>query len=345
MNKSVHEVAQLVRGTVVGDGDVRITGLGGIAEAVDGDLTFLGSPRFLPHLQTTGAAAVLVPEHCENGTEKPLIHVPDPYHAFTLMLSEYEAETLKHPEGIHPTAVVGKNVALGEGVALDAHVNVSDGCRIGDGAVLYAGVYIGRGSSVGPGTVIYPNATVREGVTIGARCLIHNNASIGSDGFGFQSENGARAKVPQVGQVIIGDDVEIGANSSVDRATCGVTRIGDGTKIDNLVQVGHNVRIGKHCIISGSSAIAGSATIGDNVTIGGMVGVGNYVEIGDNVTVGGRSGVTKSVESGRVVSGFPVTGHDESRRILVSQRRLPQALRQIRELQERLKLLEQRLDG
>ena len=345
MNKSVHEVAEMVRGKVVGDGEVRITGLGGIAEAVDGDLTFLGSPRFLSHLQTTGAAAVLVPEHCVNGTKKPLIQVLDPYRAFTLMLSEIEAETLKHPTGIHPTAVVGKNVTLGKGVALDAHVTLSDGCNIGDGAILYAGVYVGRGASIGAGTVIYPNTTIREGVALGARCLIHNNASIGSDGFGFQSANGARAKVPQVGCVIVGDDVEIGANSSVDRATCGETRIGDGTKIDNLVQIGHNVKIGKHCTISGSSGIAGSATIGDHVTIGGMVGVGDHVEIGDNVMVGGRSGVTKSVEAGRVVSGFPVRDHDESRRIVAGQRRLPQALRKIRQLEERLKLLEQRLDG
>lgn len=345
MNKSVHEVAEMVRGTVVGDGDVRITGLGGIAEAVDGDLTFLSHPRFLSHLYTTGAAAVLVSEQCDNGTEKPLIRVPDPYRAFAIMLSEFEAETLQHPTGIHPTAVIGENVTLGQGVALDAHVILAPGSSIGADAVLYAGVYIGRGSSVGPGTVIYPNTTVREGVTIGARCLIHNNASIGSDGFGFQSANGAPTKIPQVGSVVIGDDVEIGANSSVDRATCGETRVGDGTKIDNLVQVGHNVKIGKHCTISGSTGIAGSAVIGDHVTLGGMVGVGNHVEIGDNVTVGGRSGVTKSVESGRIVSGFPVTDHSESRRILASQHRLPQALRRIRDLEERMKLLEQRLDG
>ncbi len=345
MNKSVYEVAEMVRGTVVGDGDVRITGLGGIVEAADGDLTFLGDPRFLPHLQTTGAAAVLVPEQCVNGTEKPLIQVFDPYRAFTLMLSEYEAETLKHPQGIHPTAAVGENVTLGEGVALDAHVVLSEGCSVGEGAVLYAGVYVGRGSSIGAGTVIYPNTTVREGVTIGARCLIHNNASIGSDGFGFHYANGALAKVPQVGLVIIGNDVEIGANSSVDRATCGETRIGNGTKIDNLVQVAHNVKIGQHCTISGNSAIAGSASIGDNVTIGGMVGVGNQVEIGDNVMVGGRSGVTKSVDSGRVVSGFPVSDHNEARRILMSQRRLPQALRRIRNLEERLEAMEQRRNG
>lgn len=345
MNMSVRDIAELVGGTVVGDGDVRVTGVNGIEEAGQGELTFLGSPRYLSYLETTQAAAILVPQDSDGHATQPTIQVASPYLAFAMVLQRCESETLRHPTGIHPTAAVGEDVTLGENVALDAHVRIADGCRIGDNTVLYAGAYVGRDSAIGPDCVIYPNVVIRERVTIGARCILHSNASIGSDGFGFAPVDGIQAKIPQIGEVEIGDDVEIGANSAVDRATCGQTRIGDGTKIDNQVQIGHNVHVGRNCVISGGTALAGSARIGNNVTVAGQAGIAGHIEVGDNVVVAGRGGVTKSVEPNKTVSGFPAMDHATAKRIQVSQRRLPDALKRIRSLESRIDELEERLNG
>ena len=344
MNKSLDEIAKLVSGKVVGDGSIRVTGLSGIKEASGEDLTFLSSPRFLPYLETTSAAAVLVPPTCKKA-QKTLILVEDPYLAFTKMLENYESENRKHPHGIHPTAVIGENVVLGDNVALDAHVRIADNCQIGAGAVIYAGAYIGANSTIGPGTVVYPNAVLRESTIVGSNCLIHSNASIGSDGFGFVNDDGQKSKIPQIGTVLLDDDVEIGSNTSIDRATCGQTFIGKGTKIDNQCQIGHNVRIGSHCTISGGTLVAGSATIGNNVTIGGDASIGGHLEIGDNVIIAGRTGVTKSIAAGRIVSGFPPYDHVVNKRIMVSQRRLPDALKKLKELEKRLAELEGQRNG
>ena len=340
MNKTLNEIAGFIGGTVLGDGAVRITGLNGIKEASVGDLSFVADAAYLAYLDTTEASAILVPPGYANG-KRPLIEVSDPYQAFAKLLKSVESECLSHPEGIHPTAVIGKNVTLGKNVALDSHVRIADDCEIGDDVVLYSGVYIGRGSGVGAGTVIFPNTTVRERITIGKRCLIHSNVAIGSDGFGFSRQDGAQGKIPQVGTVIIGDDVEIGSNTAVDRATCGVTTIGDGSKIDNLVQIGHNASIGKHCTLCAKVGVAGSATVGDNVTIGGGSLINGHIEVGDNVTIGGFSGVTKSIKAGQVVSGFPAINHEREKRIIASRKRLPEALRRIAELERRLKKLEE----
>lgn len=344
MNKSVDEIAKIVSGTVVGDGSTRITGLNGIREAANGDLTFLGDPRYRPYLETTEAAAILVPPDLTHAP-RPIIQVQNPHMAFALMLKDCEADILKHPTGIHPTAVVGDNVVLGENVALDAHVRVADECSIEDNAVLYAGTYLGRGCTVGEGTILYPNVVVREYTKIGARCIIHSNSSIGSDGFGYVARDGIQARIPQVGTVVLCDDVEIGSNSAVDRATSGQTFIGRGTKIDNLVQIGHNVRIGEHCVLAGGTVVAGSAIIGNHVTVGGVVAINGHLEIGDGVVIGGRSGITKSIEPGRTVSGYPAYDHGEAKRILMGQRRLPDALRRIKQLEARLEKLEKQRNG
>jgi UDP-3-O-[3-hydroxymyristoyl] glucosamine N-acyltransferase len=198
---------------------------------------------------------------------------------------------------------------------------------------------------IGENTVIYPNATLREGVRVGARCLIHAGVVLGSDGFGFAPLDGAWFKVPQTGTVIIGDDVEIGANSAVDRATFGSTVIGRGTKIDNLVQIGHNVRIGEHCVISGMTGVAGSSTVGNHVTIAAQVGIADHVEIGDRVTIAGRSGVISAIEPGQVVSGFPAIDHHTDMRIMAARRRLPELPRlmaRVKALESRIRELEER---
>jgi UDP-3-O-[3-hydroxymyristoyl] glucosamine N-acyltransferase len=345
MNKSVGEIAELVGGTVVGDGTARITGLNGIKQAKAGDLTFAGSRQYLPYVDTTGASAILVNPEVVSSS-RTLIHVKDPYPAFVKVIHACAADAgARHPTGIHPSVVLGRNVLLGREVGIDAHVRIADDAAIGDGVVLYANVYIGRGSRIGAHTIVYPNVTIRDGVTVGARCIIHSGTVLGSDGFGFAPVEGAWFKIPQLGNLIVGDDVEIGANSAVDRATFGSTVIGRGTKIDNLVQIGHNVEIGEHCVISGMSGVAGSATMGNHVTVAAQVGIGDHVEIGDGVTIGARSGVTQSISPGRVVSGFPAMDHQLALRVLAGLRHLPQIPCRIRELERRIQHMEEHLHG
>jgi len=344
MNKSVDEIAEGVGGTIIGDKTTRITGVNGIKQAGPGDLTFARDARYRAFLRTTQAAAVLVSRDVAEG-HKTLIQVESPDLAFAQVLQECSAEHIHHPSGIHATAVMGENVQLGKDVALGAHVVLADECRIGDGAVLYAGTYVGHAATIGPETVIYPNVTVLDGVSVGARCVLHSGVVLGADGFGFAPLEGLWSKIPQVGTVRIGDGVEIGANSAVDRATFGATTIGAGTKIDNLVQIGHNVEIGEHCIVAGMAGIAGSAIIGNRVMMGAGAGIAGHLDIGDGVQIAGFSGVTKSVKPGQVVSGFPAMDHNGDKRIQASQRRLPEVLRRLRELERRLVEVERQLHG
>lgn len=344
MDMSVAEIAKKLSASFVGDPDVRVTGLNGIKDALKGELTFVENALYLPYLQTTEASAILVPSDCSEAP-KPIIQVANPKASFAQLLALRETETLAHPRGIHPTAVVGKDVVLGKNVTLDAHVTLADKCRIGDNVVLYAGVYVGRGSSIGDDTIIFPNATIRENIQIGRRCIIHNNASIGCDGFGFVKVGGKQQKIPQVGGVIVGDDVEIGANSCIDRATCGNTIVGDGTKLDNLVQIGHNSIIGEHCAFSSGTAIAGSAVVGNRVVTGGQAGIGGHLEVGDDVTVAARGGIIRSVEANRSVSGFPAVDHSLMKKVYVSRLKLPQTQRRVKQLEVRVAELEKLLDG
>lgn len=344
MEMTVSEIAERVGGVVVGDGNVRITGVNGIKEAVEGDLTFLTDARYLAYLSKTEASAILV-TNAITTAPRTLIQVANPYLAFYTVLPIFRPPR-RHPiSGVHPSAVISDTAELGEDVVVGAGVFVGDAARIGARAVLYPGVYVGAGAVVGSETILYPNVVVREGVEVGARCIMHPGVVLGADGFGFQLHEGILHKVPQIGTVIIGDDVEIGANSAVDRATFGATTIGRGTKIDNLVQIGHNCRIGEHCTISGTTGIAGSATIGNRVTIAAQVGIGGHLEIGDDVVVAGRAGVTKSIPPGQVVSGFPAKDHNVEKRLRASERQMPDALRRLRELERRLDTMEGRAHG
>jgi UDP-3-O-[3-hydroxymyristoyl] glucosamine N-acyltransferase len=230
MKMTLAEIAKLVNGTVHGDPGVQITGVNGITEAQPGDLAMVRDRKYAARLGESRAAALLVAEVTEDIT-LPAVLVPNPDLAFALVLQHIEREQRCHPVGIHETAVVSETARLGEGVALGAHVFVDAGCEIAAGVILYPGVVVGQRVRIGAGTVIYPNVTLREDTRVGARCIIHANTAIGSDGFGFVPWNGQWAKIPQVGFVVIEDDVEIGSNTAIDRAKCGVTRVGRGTKI------------------------------------------------------------------------------------------------------------------
>jgi UDP-3-O-[3-hydroxymyristoyl] glucosamine N-acyltransferase len=340
MQLTAREIAGRVGGTLVGDPDLLVTGLNSLEHAGANDLSFMRDSRFAARLEESRAGAAFVPEgYVANG--KTCIQVAQPDAAFAVLLAIREQEIRIHPKGIHPQAEIAPSARLGKGCAVDAFARVAEDAVLGDGVILYSGVYIGRGVNIGPQTIVYPNACIREYVTVGGGCIIHANVSIGSDGFGFVAlPDGRRHKIPQVGTVEIGDDVEIGANTAVDRATVGVTRIGKGTKIDNLVQIGHNVTIGEHCTISGACALAGSASIGNRVTMGGQSGMAGHIHIGDDCIIGGGSGVTGSLAPGSIVQGTPAIDQKLNQRVWLSFKRLPEVLKRLRQIEQRLDRME-----
>ncbi len=339
IRKSVREIADLIGGEIAGNPEAVITGFAGIKEAKPGELTFLAGPKYEDCLKTTEASGVIVSRGVED-SGRTLIRVDNPFMAFVHVVDSLISERIPRPVGIHPSAVVGKNVKLGEDVAIHAQAVIEDNASLGDRVVLYPGVYVGHETEIGEDSIIYPNVTIRERVSIGKRVIIHSNVSIGCDGFGFAPDKGNHHKVPQIGTVVIEDDVEIGANSSVDRATLGVTRIGKGTKIDNLVQVAHNVQIGENCILCAQVGIAGSTVIEDDVMMAGQVGVTGHICIGKGSKVGAKSGVSKNVPAETFVSGIPATRHDKELKIEANLRRLPKMREELRSLKQRLTELE-----
>ncbi|MCK4547937.1 MAG: UDP-3-O-(3-hydroxymyristoyl)glucosamine N-acyltransferase [Candidatus Eisenbacteria sp.] len=333
------EIAERIGGELVGSGSIEIRGVSGIREAEEGDVTFLANPRYEGYLRTTRASAVIMSRNSFQPSS-PVIYDDNPYLAFLKVVKIFFPDRGNFPDGIHPKAVIGENVRLGKAVAIGAHVVVGDGAEIGDRAVLLAGCYVGDRTRIGDDTLIYPNVSVREDVSIGKRVIIHCGAVVGSDGFGFAKDGDEYQKVPQVGNVVVADDVEIGANVCIDRSTTGTTRIGRGTKIDNLVQIGHNVVIGENSIIVAQVGISGSTEIGNNVTLAGQSGVVGHIKIGDNAVVGAQAGVTKSVSPGTCVSGYPARPHAQSARINATMQRLPELLQKLRELERRVLELE-----
>ncbi len=343
MDISVGDIARLVGGEVVGDSTQRITGVNGIQEARAGEITYVRAARYAAFIASTQASAVIAAEAQGGREDLSYIITPQPDLAFAQVLKHCEQEQQCPPEGLHPQAVIADTAALADGVAVGALAIIEASATLAEGAVVYAGAYVGHGARIGPGAVLYPRAVVRDGVDVGARCVIHAGACIGSDGFGFAPLGGEWFKIPQVGGVLLGDDVEVGSNTCIDRATFGLTRIGRGTKIDNLVQIGHNVQIGEHCAIAGTVGIAGSAVIGNHVRIGASAGINGHIDIGDGAAIGARAGVTKSVEAGQVVSGFPAMDHNLERRVLVAQKRAPETLRRLRQLERQVQALEKAL--
>ncbi|MBN1586294.1 MAG: UDP-3-O-(3-hydroxymyristoyl)glucosamine N-acyltransferase [Candidatus Omnitrophica bacterium] len=339
ISKTLREVAEIVEGEVIGDSSVVITGICGIKEAQEGDLTFVANSRYWPLMKHTKASAIIVSREVESAT-MPIIRTDNPSLAFAKMVSLIAPNEVHHPQGIHPTAVIGKNVKLGKDVAIQAYVVVEDNVEIGDRSVLYTGVYLGHHTQLGEDVLVYPHVIIRERVSIGNRVIIHSGSVVGSDGFGFATVKGVHHKIPQIGTVVIEDDVEVGANVTIDRARFGVTFIGKGTKIDNLVQIAHNVTIGENSIIVSQSGISGSTTIGKNVTIAGQSGIVGHITIGDNVVIAAQAGVTKSIEANQFVSGYPAKPHAQAKRINAMVQRLPRLARDLEELQKKVDDLE-----
>lgn len=297
-------VAQIVGGVVIGDGSTEITGVAGIREAREGELTFLANPRYEPYLQQTRASAVIVAEdHRDLG--KPLIQNPHPYLAFLKAVRFFQGEEARPEPGIHTSAVIAPEACVDATASIGAHVVIEAGATVGPLVWIGPGCYVGANASIGPETRLHPNVTLREDCVLGSRVIVHPGAVIGSDGFGFVRDGEIYRKLPQVGNVVVEDDVELGACVTIDRATMGTTRIGQGSKIDNLVQIAHNVRIGRGCIIAGHCGISGSVTLGDFVMLGGRVGIADHLTIGDRVQVAASSGLMYDIPAGERWAGMP----------------------------------------
>lgn len=344
MVKTLGEICELVGGKLIGDGGVLIHGVAGIKEAQEGEITFVANPRYLSQIYRTQASAIIIWENTQyNG--KPMIQVNNPYFAFVKVVEAFSNKTPKKSKGIHPTAIIGENAIISPDAWIQAYSFIGDNAEIGEGAVISPFVYIGENTRIGAQTYIYPMVTVREDIEIGKRVIIHSGTVIGSDGFGFAKVSDRHHKVPQIGTVIVEDDVEIGANVSIDRATIGETIIGRGTKIDNLVQIAHNVIIGEDCLIVAQVGIAGSAEIKDRVTLGGQVGVVGHITIGEDAQFAARAGVSKSIPPGACVwSGTPAMHHTKELRLQASMRKLPELISQIRKMESRMGDLERELE-
>ncbi len=338
--RTLAELAAELGGTVVGDDSILIRGVAGIREAQPGDVTFLANSRYEGYLTETRASAVIC-DRQPRVAPVTLLQVDHPYLAFQKAVRLFRPELYQPLPGVHPTAVVSPAAHIGENASVGPHCTVEPGARIGANTVLMAGCYVGVQATVGEGCLLYPRVVVREECVLGDRCILHSGAVIGADGFGFAFDAGKYHKVAQVGNVVVGDDVEIGANTTVDRATTDSTRIGDGTKIDNLVQIGHNVIIGRHCIIVAQVGISGSTELEDYVTIGGQAGVIGHVKLGRGAQIGAQSGVTKSVPADTTVFGTPASPLALVKRINAYLQRLPLLFDRTKTLESRIAKLEE----
>jgi UDP-3-O-[3-hydroxymyristoyl] glucosamine N-acyltransferase len=305
MSKSLKELAKLIGGEVLGDENLKIEGVASVEEAKEGDITFATNSRYLKEAEKSLTSAVIVFQEVKK-SPKPVIIVDNPRLAFAKVLEVFTPPR-EEPKGIHSTAILGKNVELGKDISIQAYVVIGDKVKIGNGAALYPGVYIGKNVLIGNNTLIYSQVVIREEVVIGKNVIIHSGTVIGSDGFGFVEGGGVHHKIPQVGKVIIEDDVEIGANVAIDRATTKMTIVRKGTKIDNLVHI--------------------AVQIGNRVTLAGQSGVAGHLNIGDRVIVTAKSGVIKSIPSNSRVSGFPARPYQEENKIKVALQKLPQLLK------------------
>ena len=336
--RTLGDLAKVVGGELVGSADLVIEGVSPIAEAEPGYISFAENLRVLDkYKDTTQAAALIVPKEAKD-VGRPHIKVDNPRLAFAQVLKDF-AWPADVPAGIHPSAIIHETAELGDDVTIGPGVIVGAGAKIGSRTILMAACYIGSHTTIGDDCLIYPRVCIRERVQIGNRVIIHAGAVIGDDGFGFVSLPTGHVKMHHIGTVIIHDDVEIGTNSAVERGTCGATVIGKGTKIGNLVQVGHNVKLGEHCLVVAMSGISGSATVGNWVTLAGQSGVAGHLTIGDNCVVAARGLVAGDLPPGSFVSGFPARPHRENMRAIAAQRKVPELMQRVKELEKQVAAL------
>ena len=347
----LRDIAQLLGAALEGNPDLEILRVAKIEEAGEGALTFLANPKYARYLATTRASAVIVGPAVtveDRLTELPpltLVRVADPYVGFVRVLAKFNPPQPLLPPGIHPAAVIDPTATLGADVRVGPCAVIGARCRVGARTMIAPCAVLGNDVQIGDDALLYANVTVREGCHIGSRCILQPGAVIGSDGFGFAPKpDGSFEKIPQMGIVVIEDDVEIGANTTVDRATLGETRIKKGAKLDNLIQVAHNVVIGENTVMAAQSGISGSTRIGKNVMVGGQVGFTGHIEVADGVKIGAQSGVHRSLTSANATYfGTPASPHREALRVYGALPQLPDLLATVRDLVKRIDELSQRL--
>ncbi len=328
----VSDLAELLPGTLAGDAGLEITGVAALETAGPTELAYVDSPRAVAEAERSKAGCLLVPEG-STLTGRTTIAVRNPKLALVRAAEALHPNPVP-PPGVHPTAVVARDVVLAPDCSVGPHVVIESGVTVGAGTRLAAGVFIGAGVQVGSNCVLHPRVTVYPQSKIGHRVILHAGVVVGSDGFGYVMSEGRHVKFPQLGKIIIEDDVEIGANTTLDRGSLGVTVIGQGTKIDNLVQIAHNVKIGRHCIIVSQTGISGSSEVGDYVVMAGQVGVGDHARIEDRVVVGGQAGVLpgKIVRAGSVVWGTPCRPMSEFKKTVARLARLDSLAEKVKAL-------------
>jgi UDP-3-O-[3-hydroxymyristoyl] glucosamine N-acyltransferase len=337
VNVKLRELAELVNGNLVGDGDLQISAARPLNEAKGGEITFIENDKHAHLLPTSEASAAVVPPTFPlDGLS--YIQVADPLGAFVQIARRLHGRTEPAVHGIDSRACVDPTATIGAEASIHPFASVAEGAVIGARCRIYNGAVVGRFCRLGDDVTLYPNAVLYDGTIVGDRVTIHANAVIGADGFGYRFQEGRHVKVPQLGNVEIGDDVEIGACTTIDRGTFQATRIGAGTKIDNLVMVGHNCRVGKHNLFVSQMGMAGSSSTGDYVVLAGQVGVVDHVHIGDGTVVGGKAAVTKDVPPGQRLLGAPATPEREQKRMLMSLEKLPEIRKDVQRIKQHLGL-------
>ena len=337
---TLNELARAVGGQVSGAAETAISGVSSLEEARTGDLAYIDGERFMKAAMDSTAAAFVV-GHPLPGIPRPQLVVANPKYAFARLVQQFFTAP-RSVRGIAQQVSQGTGVQIGPDVSIWPFVTLGDRVRIGARVTLYPGVFVGDDSVLEDDCLLYPNVTVRERCTIGKRVIIHSGTVIGSDGFGYVQQEGRHHKIPQIGTVVIEDDVELGANVTVDRATFGRTVIKRGTKVDNLVQIAHNVTVGEHNILVAQVGIAGSTTLGSHVVVGGQAGLADHIQIGDQVMIAARSGVNRSLTGNQIVSGTPAMPHEISIKAQAVVPRLPELRQQVRDLEHRVRELESR---
>ncbi len=342
MTFSALQIAALINGKTEGDVNISVNSFGKIEEAEDGQLAFLANPKYEEYLYSTKASVIIINEALElkQPVTATLIRVPDAYTAFAKLLSTYQQMIQQQLTGVQEPVYISASASYGENVFIGAFAYLSDNVKVGNNTKIYPNVYLGNNVKIGDNSIIHPGVKIYHDCLIGSNVVIHAGTVIGSDGFGFAPQaDGSFKKVPQIGNVIIEDNVEIGANATIDRATIGSTIIRSGAKLDNLIQIAHNVEIGNSTVVAAQSGISGSTKVGKGVMIGGQVGIVGHINIGDGAKINAQSGVSKSVEAGKAVTGSPAHDYTSALRSQAISRKLPELEKRIKELEAIVKQL------
>jgi UDP-3-O-[3-hydroxymyristoyl] glucosamine N-acyltransferase len=335
LTKTLGELAEYVEGRVFGDPSILIKSASTLGRAGKGDISFLANTKYERQLQTTKASAVIVGKETTTAPV-PLLIAEDPYYAFMQIMVLLHGHRKHKKTGISPRASISDTAKVGADCHIHDFVTIDDDAKVGDGCIMYPGVFVGQGVQVGNDSIIYPNVTIYDGTKIGNRVIINANSTIGEDGFGYASHKGIHHKIPQIGIVIIEDDVEVGACCGIERGTLGDTVIGRGSKLGDLVTIGHGTKIGPHCLLVAQVGVAGSTTLGHHCIVGGQVGIVGHTNIGNNVTIAAQAGVINSIPDGKMVLGAPAIEASQGKRAYSMIQYLPEMRQSIRGLQTRI---------